>query len=508
MCCQRVSFISQYLLRVNFTGTVNKIAADGNRRYVMFDDNDELDDSDEDEIDDNVETISSSEGDNARSMTDITHANEASRLERLKTHVIMDDSNSDNSDANGGGFCCDDNDDGGGFIASSVEVGTPVIETDKECDSCSFFNPPGAVQCEFCGVLLSISTSSRPGQETVESIEDSVELQHAQGLVCVPDSPVDISREGVTDLNYLHAGYEDDEYDVEWESASEKEVSDEEEVSEIESVGGEETKCVVKEEVILDHVDELPPAISHKDDKRGMVRNNTGSGAAGINSDLLMRAVSSASGMGDWAGRAVRRVLEGHIALNNPDNSERDIHDVNKTCSVSIPFNDHASEEKAMELKDSRRVGDLNKTQSGDVVSNGVRSGNDDVTFQSTANESNSSHLWSEHQGGIMGEPSGSVTQHFSRTGNLEERDPYSMRSPQFSSEFEDADTNINSAMNKALRDTQGLTSEMVEEVKQLLDIFHLPWVTAPFEAEAQCAYLEQQGLVQGKCCFLFDKCH
>jgi DNA excision repair protein ERCC-5 len=82
------------------------------------------------------------------------------------------------------------------------------------------------------------------------------------------------------------------------------------------------------------------------------------------------------------------------------------------------------------------------------------------------------------------------------------------MRSPQFSSEFEDADTNINSAMNKALRDTQGLTSEMVEEVKQLLDIFHLPWVTAPFEAEAQCAYLEQQGLVQGKCCFLFDKCH
>jgi 5'-3' exonuclease len=32
----------------------------------------------------------------------------------------------------------------------------------------------------------------------------------------------------------------------------------------------------------------------------------------------------------------------------------------------------------------------------------------------------------------------------------------------------------------------------MAEEVKRLLNAFDVPYITAPFEAEAQCAYLEQ----------------
>jgi 5'-3' exonuclease len=48
------------------------------------------------------------------------------------------------------------------------------------------------------------------------------------------------------------------------------------------------------------------------------------------------------------------------------------------------------------------------------------------------------------------------------------------------------------------MRDTESLTEEMKMEVIELLKEFSLPYLIAPFEAEAQCAVLEQLGLVNG----------
>ena len=42
------------------------------------------------------------------------------------------------------------------------------------------------------------------------------------------------------------------------------------------------------------------------------------------------------------------------------------------------------------------------------------------------------------------------------------------------------------------MRDTESLTEEMKEDVIQLLRVFSLPYIVAPFEAEAQCAVLEE----------------
>jgi hypothetical protein len=50
----------------------------------------------------------------------------------------------------------------------------------------------------------------------------------------------------------------------------------------------------------------------------------------------------------------------------------------------------------------------------------------------------------------------------------------------------------------RQLRDTEGLTDDMVAEVMALLRLFGVPFLVSPMEAEAQCAALEQLGLVDG----------
>ena len=49
-----------------------------------------------------------------------------------------------------------------------------------------------------------------------------------------------------------------------------------------------------------------------------------------------------------------------------------------------------------------------------------------------------------------------------------------------------------------ARRDADGFDETMLEQCFDMLKLWGVPWVVAPFEAEAQCAALEQLGLVDG----------
>ena len=52
--------------------------------------------------------------------------------------------------------------------------------------------------------------------------------------------------------------------------------------------------------------------------------------------------------------------------------------------------------------------------------------------------------------------------------------------------------------LSKAERLSSSITDQMYSECQQLLQMFGLPWLVAPGEAEAQCAQLDQAGLTEG----------
>jgi hypothetical protein len=617
---------------VGLTGAVNKIAADGSRRYVMFDNDSDPSNPPTGSTLEDTEDSGNDEGNGGDticveasrfsrsgvisqdilSLAEVACSNETTRSERMRAHVILDDEEEEEEEeggeggGGGGGASGDEvvesgSDGGGGFCVESDHEDTEetvcspakgvLLATDTttqhessssssssssslsssvlewECVSCSFYNPFAAEVCDFCGARcpdkLDDTEGNRPARapspspSTVQkpqcSVEEEESVKEKTAICLAPVALAEESGEEVTDLNYLHAGYEedDDDEDVEWESASEQEEEKEQ------GGGGQVVLPLRNEESFVDFSAGGLCKSSSSDDggnnaasgsesnatRLGVVNQRSskssssspinsnsspinsssspininsssnsggGNGSSGIDTDLLRRAVTSAAGMGDWAGRAVQRVLEGHIAQCSSGSSSvstptrMSSSPSSSSAAAAVP----ASVSAQRGLRDVGRDFERSKSKSMTLEEekedeNGGGGGgtrHSQVHHLDTVDHAKSDVLRSDRT--ATGRSSSSAI----ISDSPQERDPYSdspsrlfdSRNILENNEDDFGGRRDNIAVQKALRDTQGLTSEMVEEVKQLLDTFHLPWVTAPFEAEAQCAYLEQIGLVQG----------
>ncbi|KAJ1725130.1 DNA repair protein rad2 [Coemansia erecta] len=56
----------------------------------------------------------------------------------------------------------------------------------------------------------------------------------------------------------------------------------------------------------------------------------------------------------------------------------------------------------------------------------------------------------------------------------------------------------LRSRVRDSTRDASGVGADMVEDIRMMLSLFGIPYITAPMEAEAQCAVLINSGLVDG----------
>jgi hypothetical protein len=274
---------------------------------------------------------------------------------------------------------------------------------------------------------------------------------------------------------------DNDEEDVDWQSAEESEKEEEITTQTTESLHGDsplrtEEHSLTAFQNVSNEVVDISGGVggrfdhrttSSKPDANSSSSNDNRSSSNNSSSqhDQYQRAVQTAASMADWAGRAVRSALREHMGSSQQQGGQEG--------------------------------GDTDQPVAASVA---PVSFDDNVPFPSSSSSSSSSSVTSGWEPVIS-----LVDSHASFSSSSAQTAPHpawAHHPPQFTSIEEERQWEVNEersarrALASAQRDTESLTEEMKADVLQLLRAFDLPYIVAPFEAEAQCCVLEQVGLI------------
>lgn len=245
-------------------GSGHLISGDGNRRYIL-----KKEDQKDESADDDLSWLNDDSEDESRLPKKSIHPENPNSPLRSKkrARVVSDESESENE---------------GGFFkphSPKAQIHNGITPTKQwMCPSCTLYNDMADSICSMCGHSSSMPFAAPSSNSHPESF-DKEEIE----VLETPPSAVSEPQEPNNNQNF-----------VEEESAlkSNSQSSDEWEDNHYENVL--EDTCEKNDE----SVDPTPPQQC-------------------LNEDIITRAVLSASNMGDWAGRAVRRALQ----ANNPQST-------------------------------------------------------------------------------------------------------------------------------------------------------------------------------------------
>ncbi|KAG7380018.1 HhH2 [Phytophthora boehmeriae] len=224
-----------------------------------------------------------------------------------------------------------------------------------------------------------------------------------------------------------------------------------------------------------------------------------------LKDEALLSAMTTASNLTQWAAGAVRRALEAHTQQHGgrlgtykspPAASTMGVTSVDKagTAEAPVELSDDEDEAKAPPPEStSADVAVIDEEDDRQMDSTmGIEMNDSNEKLQAALAVSIASEQEEEDGGSRVRylQYTQSVKSPSTGTDSVQqEMDEITLRQEQLE---------LKKLRNRQLRDTEGITDEMVAEVMALLRLFGVPFLVSPMEAEAQCAALEQLGLVDG----------